>query len=215
MGMRGIAREAGRPNEHTQPGIAGIVLASGMSRRFGTGNKLLARFGRQSVISCTVQAYIAAYLSPLLVVVGYQAEEIVEALNGLSILVVPNPDFLEGQSRSLRHGLLALPECTAAAVIGVGDQPLLRAETIRSLIDEYDRSDAPLVVPRYAGQRGNPVLFDRRLFPELLAVEGDRGGRSVVQRYLGEAALVDITDARSGADIDTEDALAHLEIRLQ
>ncbi len=200
-------------NEHTQPAIAGIVLASGMSRRFGAGNKLLARFGGQSVISCTVQAYIDARLAPLLVVVGYQAEEIVEALNGRPIQVVPNPDFLQGQSRSLRHSLLALPEGTAAAVIGVGDQPLLRPETIRSLIDEYHRSDAPLVLPCYAGQRGNPVLFDSRLFPELLCVEGDQGGRSVIQRYLGEAALVDVTDARSGADIDTEDELAHLALR--
>jgi len=206
---------AATQNEHTQPAIAGIVLASGVSRRFGAGNKLLACLGSQSVISCTVQAYIDAHLAPLLVVVGYQAEEIVEALGGRSIQVVTNPDFLEGQSRSLRHGLLALPEGTAAAVIGVGDQPLLRPETIRSLIDEYHRSDAPLVLPRYAGQRGNPVLFDRRLFPELLRVEGDTGGRSVIQRHLGEAALVEVTDVRSGADIDTEDDLAHLETRFQ
>jgi len=203
---------AAMPNKQTQPAIAGIILASGMSRRFGAGNKLLARFGSQSVISCTVQAYVDAHLAPLLVVVGYQAEAIVEALDGRSIQAVPNPDFLEGQSRSLRHGLLALPEGTTAAVIGVGDQPLLRAKTIRSLIDEYHRSHAPLVLPCYAGRRGNPVLFDRRLFPELLRVEGDMGGRSVIQRYLGEAALVDITDARSGADIDTEDDLAHFEI---
>ncbi len=202
-------------NGHTQPAIAGIVLASGMSRRFGASNKLLARFGGQSVISCTVQAYIDADLAPLLVVVGYQAEEIVEALDGRPIQAVPNPDFLQGQSRSLRHSLLALPEGTAAAVIGVGDQPLLRPETIHSLIDEYLRSHAPLVFPRYAGRRGNPVLFDRRLFPELLRVEGDQGGRSVIQRYLVEAAFVDVIDARSGADIDTEDDLVQLEIRDQ
>ncbi len=205
----------GMENGHTQPAIAGIVLASGMSRRFGAGNKLLARFGGQSVISCTVQAYIDAHLAPLLVVVGYQAEEMVESLYGRSIQVVPNPDFLEGQSRSLRHGLLALPESTIAAVIGVGDQPLLRPETIRSLIDEYLRSHAPLVLPRYAGRRGNPVLFDRCLFPELLSVEGDTGGRSVIESNLGEAAWVDIADTRSGADIDSEDDLAHLEIGFQ
>jgi len=203
---------AATPNEQTQPAIAGVILASGMSRRFGAGNKLLARFGRQSVISSTAQAYIDAHLAPLLVVVGYQADEIVEALDARSIQLVPNPDFLDGQSRSLHHGLRALPEGTTAAVIGVGDQPLLQSGTIHSLVDEYRRSHAPLVAPCYAGRRGNPVLFDSRLFPELLRVEGDMGGRSVIQRYLGEAALVDITDARSGADIDTEDDLAHFEI---
>ncbi|MDQ2744088.1 MAG: nucleotidyltransferase family protein [Chloroflexota bacterium] len=211
--MQGAVTTAATQHGHTQPAIAGIVLASGMSRRFGAGNKLLARFGSQSVISCTVQAYIDADLAPLLVVVGYQAEEIVEALDGRPIQVVPNPDFLEGQSRALRHSMLALPESTAAAVIGVGDQPLLRPETIRSLIDEYHRSDAPLVLPRYADRRGNPVLFDRRLFPDLLRVKGDQGGRSVVESHLGEAAWVEIADMQSGADIDTEGDLAHLEIR--
>jgi molybdenum cofactor cytidylyltransferase len=201
-------------NGHTQPAIAGIVLASGMSRRFGAGNKLLARFGGQSVISCTVQAYIDAHLAPLLVVVGYQAEEMVESLYGRSIQVVPNPDFLEGQSRSLRHGLLALPESTIAAVIGVGDQPLLRPETIRSLIDEYLRSHAPLVLPRYAGRRGNPVLFDRCLFLNCCLSRGH--GRAFSYREQSrEAAWVDIADTRSGADIDSEDDLAHLEIGFQ
>ena len=174
-----------------------------MSRRFAEGNKLLAPLGGQTVVTRTVQAYLDAELDPVLVVLGYQAREVAAALTALPITTVSNPEFEQGQSRALVHGVRALPAHARAAVIGVGDQPLLTGDIIHELVAAYCSSDSPLVVPRYGGQRGNPVLVDRGLFGELLEVEGDQGGRPVLERHRREIVWIDFPDARPGRDIDT------------
>jgi molybdenum cofactor cytidylyltransferase len=92
----------------------------------------------------------------------------------------------------------------------LADQPLLQPETIDTLIDLYRREQPPIVVPRHAGQRGNPVLFDRRLFPELLAISGDQGARSVIQSHEHELRWLDTADGGILLDIDTPDAYSAL-----
>lgn len=185
--------------------IAGIILASGMSRRFGTDNKLLALVGGDVVVRRTLRPYLSAGLSRVIVVVGHEAERVGAALADLPVQLVLNPEFAQGQSRALVQGVETLPPETQAAVIGVGDQPLLTAESIEVLIDAYRSSHATIVVPRYAGLPGNPVLFDRRVFPELRAVTGDQGGRSVIRRH-DDVVWVDI-GVEPQLDIDTVDDL--------
>lgn len=185
------------------PRVAGLVLASGMSQRFGATNKLRATIGGVSLLERTVQAYVGAQLRPLLVVVGHEAQAIELSLQRLPVRFVPNPDYELGQSRALVRGIKALSDDIDAVVIGVGDQPFLTADIIRSLLDRYERDRPILVAPRYAGQRGNPVLFDRKLFPELLEVEGDQGGRSVMQRHSASIAWVEVADDLAAHDVDT------------
>jgi molybdenum cofactor cytidylyltransferase len=193
--------------------VAGVVLASGLSLRFGERNKLLAPFGQATVVRRTVQAYLDGNLQPVLVVVGHQADQVRSALAGLSITDVYNPEFEQGQSRALVRAVNSLPEHTAAAIIGVADQPLLTGDVIRELATTYHTTRATLVVPRYAGRRGNPALFDRRLFPELLQVTGDRGGRPVLEAHRQEIVWLDVPDARMAADVDTlEDYRALLDL---
>lgn len=185
--------------------VAGVVLASGLSLRFGERNKLLAPFSQATVVRRTVQAYLEGNLQPVLVVVGHESDRVRSALAGLAITDVHNPEFERGQSRALVCGVNSLPRHTAAAVIGVADQPLLTGDVIRELVTTYRTTDATLVVPRYAGRRGNPVLFDRRFFPELLQVTGDRGGRPVLEAHRREIVWLDVPDARMAADVDTPD----------
>lgn len=190
--------------------VAGLILASGLSRRFGPENKLLALWRGCPLVWHTAQAYRAAGLTPLLAVVGYQAEEVKGALAGPGLEFVSNPHYAEGQSRSLVTGIAALPEEVGAVVVGVGDQPLLQPEIIRGLVAAYQQG-AELVVPRYAGRRGNPVLFARRYFPALLAVTGDQGGRAVLQAHPDEISWLEVAGERAGLDIDTPDELRALQ----
>jgi molybdenum cofactor cytidylyltransferase len=183
--------------------VGGLVLASGLSHRFGRENKLLAEIQGQPVIRRTVQAYDEAGVSPVVVVVGYQSERVGQALDGLNVHIVSNPDYFEGQSRALVHGVRKLPATLDAVVIGVGDQPLLRPAIIRSLVQAFVAGRAPIIAPRYGGMRGNPVLFARSLFSELLTVDGDQGGRPVIERHRAEVVWVDVDDPGSGLDVDS------------
>lgn len=184
-------------------GVAGIVLASGMSSRFGASNKLLEKVGGIPIIRRTAQAYVEGGLDPLFVVLGHESSEVEHVLRDLPVRCLQNPAYRLGQSRALVCGLEALPAGSDAAVIGVGDQPFLRGDVIRALIARFEQDRPLLVAPRYGGQIGNPVLFDRRLFGELRAVEGDQGGRPVVRRHQAAIAWVEIDDLRAGRDVDT------------
>lgn len=185
--------------------IAGVVLASGMSRRFGAANKLLMPIEGEPMVRRTVRAYVEAGLQPVIVVVGYEAERVAGALAELPVQIVHNPEFAQGQSRALRRGVAALPSEVGAAVIGVADQPFLTLDVLQALIHRYRVTPAVVVASRYAGQRGNPVLFARDVFAELGQVEGDRGGRAVLQAHESEIAWADFGDARLALDIDTLD----------
>jgi molybdenum cofactor cytidylyltransferase len=195
--------------------VAGIVLASGLSKRLSGGNKLLLRLGGRSIVHRTVAAYVDAGLDPVLVVTGFQEAEVRAAVADLRVRCVSNPDYAQGQSRGLHRGILALPHAVSAAVIGVGDQPLLTPAVISDLVRTFARTDARLVVPRFGGRRGNPVLFRNDLFEELLLIEGDVGGRPVIEEHAGEIHWVDVDSVAEGVDVDTREEYDALSLSFQ
>ena len=196
------SRVEGR-HERAPQAIAGVVLASGMSQRFGETNKLLLPVGGVPLVRRTAETYLAASLDPVIVVVGHDAERVRAALSGLPVVTVDNPEYRRGQSRALVRGVTSLPKGIVAAVLGVADQPALHQRVIARLIERFEHSGAPAVAPRYAGRRGNPVLFARELFPDLAGVTGDEGGRAVLARLGARVDSVDFADAEPGMDIDT------------
>ncbi|HEY7123852.1 MAG TPA: molybdenum cofactor cytidylyltransferase [Ktedonobacterales bacterium] len=198
--------------------IAAVLLAAGQSSRMGQHKLLLPLLGKPLVLH-TVQSALASEVDETLVVVGYRAEAVREALAGQPVRIVENPDYAQGQSTSLRAGVAALAPETEAVVILLGDQPLLTAGLLNALMAAWKRTASPIVAPVYGGQRGNPVLFSRALFQELLAVSGDQGGREVIQRHAGESILVQMEDPAAALDVDTwqeyQALLARLEAGLE
>ena len=149
------------------------------------------------------EAACAAGLAQVVVVVGTHAQAVEEALRGLEVDVVVNRAWARGLSTSLRAGLGALqPEVNAALII-LADQPALTPGLLQALVARYLATGAPIVAPFYRGQRGNPVLFDRALFPELVAIEGDRGGRVLLTRYEARVERVETQDPAVTLDLDT------------
>jgi molybdenum cofactor cytidylyltransferase len=191
---------------------AGLILAAGAATRMGRPKQLLDWDGRP-LVRVAAEVALAAQLSPVLAVVGSAQTEVAAGLAGLPLQIVPNPDYVAGQSTSLRTGIAALPPEVAAMVVLLGDQPFVTAAIVARLVAEWRASAYPIVAPIYAGQRGNPVLFAREIFPELLAIQGDRGARAVLAANPARIRPVLFDDPRPLADIDTPDDYERLRIQ--
>ncbi|HVL23313.1 MAG TPA: nucleotidyltransferase family protein [Thermomicrobiales bacterium] len=185
--------------------IAGIVLAAGLSRRLGRPKQLLELDGRPLVAHVVARAALSS-LDEVLVVTGAHAGAIADALEGFRVRIVHNDRYEAGQGTSLAAGIAALAEDVDAAVILLADQPAVLTSAIDLAIGARRVTRSPIVMARYGEQRGHPVLFGRELFPELLQLDGDAGGREIIRAHQADVVLVDGGACAPPADVDTEDA---------
>jgi molybdenum cofactor cytidylyltransferase len=170
--------------------IAAIVLAAGSARRFGE-QKLLVPLHGKPLVRWTVERTLSAQVEHVVVVVGHEGRAVQDAVAGLAIDCVVNPRYQDGISTSLRAGIESLPQATEAAVVVLGDQPGVTSAILDGLIATYRATRRAIVVPVYEEDtRGNPVLFDAAVFPELRAVSGDQGARDVISRQPDRVAAV-------------------------
>ncbi len=215
MGVGGLLLEIpSRPaprdqdSRRKEPGVAAIVLAAGRSSRMGGANKLLEPIDGAPMIRRTVEQVLASRASPVTVVTGRDAPQIGAALDGLPVTIVHNPDFATGMSTSLKAGIESLSPDVDAAVICLGDMPALDPATIDAMIEIFAyEENGEIVVPTRDGRRGNPVLWSRRFFPEMAAVSGDRGARTLLTRYASVIAEAEVDDPGILLDLDTPAAL--------
>ena len=184
--------------------VAGVILAAGTASRMGTMKVLLPWHG-QPLIRHIAQVALTARLEPVVVVTGNEATTVVQELRGVPVEVVHNEHYRDGLSGSLRVGIAALGSEIAAALVMLGDQPLLTAEVIDQLVERYEQGGACIVAPFADGQRGNPVLFARRFFAELQSITGDQGARAVLQKYRDAIVAVEV-DRAVLEDVDTPEA---------
>lgn len=192
--------------------ISGILLAAGRSQRMGQP-KLLLPWQGIPLIRHVAQLALRSKVDELIVVVGHRAEHVRAGLEHVPVRIVENEHFLDGQSTSVRAGVLALGKDVKAAVMLLADQPLLQTATIDQLINAFITTSAPIVAPRYKGQRGNPTLFSRTVFKELQLLEGDQGARSMLAAYAPQIEWVDVGDEGILLDIDTPDMYQQLAER--
>lgn len=189
----------------TKGPVGGIILAAGESRRWGSPKPLLPLEGRP-LVTWTLDAALASALARVVLVLGRDREAVVTALadraSNPRLEVVFNPRFAEGQATSLAVGLQALDDRFGAAMFLLGDQPLVTSALIDGLLERFAASDKGICLPVCGGRRGNPTLFTRSFYPDLLALSGDKGGRGIIAAHPEAVLAVEIDDPAVFWDID-------------
>ncbi|TMK03235.1 MAG: 4-diphosphocytidyl-2C-methyl-D-erythritol kinase [Alphaproteobacteria bacterium] len=223
MGVGGLLMEiVTRPQPRAEPPavagrrIAAVVLAAGRSTRMGGPNKLLAEIRGRPLVRIVVDEAVASHAKPVIVVVGHERGEVEKALAGLPVQFVHNPDFAQGLGTSLKAGIAAVPAEADGAIVCLADMPQVDASLLNRLIAAFDPDRGALIVmPTAEGRRGNPVLWSRRFFPDLMAIEGDVGARHFIGRYSEAAVEVPLEGKAALVDVDTPEALIGVKAAIE
>lgn len=187
--------------------ISGLVLAAGLSKRMGSPKQDITLAGKK-VLDHVVDSFLSSKVAEVVVVVrpgiAWQRSE-----KGLKTVVNSRPST--GISGSLRLGLRALGLRSRAVVVGLGDKPAVLPSTIDRLISAYESSGSSMVVPTFRGTRGNPVLFDRGLFPLMLRLRGDSGAKRLMEKSPHEVLEVPVEDEGVLVDLNAPGDIRKLE----
>ena len=227
MGVGGLLMEiVTRPQPRSEPApekgpkkdqrIAAVVLAAGRSTRMGAVNKMLAEIGGKPLVRIAAEQAIASRAKPVIVVTGHERERVEAALSGLPVRFVHNPDYVDGLGTSLNAGIAAVPITADAAVVCLGDMPQVDAALIDRLIAAFDpERGALVVVPSIEGRRGNPVVWSRRFFHDLMSINGDIGARHLIASYAEAVVEVPVAGAAALTDVDTPESLSAVKAEIE
>jgi molybdenum cofactor cytidylyltransferase len=203
--------------------VAAIVLAAGMSRRMGAPKQLL-RLDGKSLLEHALDNVRGSSVDEIVLVLGAAADEVRQQLATDGLRVVFNPDFQQGMGTSLRKGLAAVSPPVEGALIVLADQPFVRSSTLDQMIAYWRKSGPQILIPLYRGFRGNPVLLDRSVFPELMNLAGDIGCRAIFGAHTESIDKLAVNDVGILLDIDSAedwkrfstsgDPLAHLQTHI-
>ena len=191
--------------------IAGLILAAGESRRMGRDKALLIFQGR-TFLESIVANLRAGGVENIIVVLGHHAEAIQGAVDLTSVQVVVNPDYQRGQTSSLQLGLAAAARVSPDAVLlCLVDHPAFSASLIAKLLEQFEATHAPVVIPTFQGERGHPVVIGRLLIPELLELPAGAPANAVIRRHRHATQFVEVSDPGVLLDVDDPEAYARLE----
>jgi molybdenum cofactor cytidylyltransferase len=183
------------------PRSSGLVLAAGGSRRLGRPKQLLPYMGG-TLLGHVLDVARECSFDQLVVALGGASEEVRSAVDLSGATVVENEAYGEGCSSSVDAALPALdPDCDVL-VLMLGDQPGVRPETVRALVE--GRGDAPLAVCRYDDGRGHPFAFSRAMFADLSAMHGDKAVWKLLEQRAAEVREVPVAGPVP-PDVDTWD----------
>jgi molybdenum cofactor cytidylyltransferase len=223
MGVGGLLMEIvtrpqprGEPMAEAGQRIAAIVLAAGRSTRMGALNKMLAEIGGKPLVRIAVEQALASRAKPVIVVTGHQREQVEAALAGLPVRLAHNPDYADGLGTSLRSGIAAVPAESGGAIVCLGDMPQVDSGLIDKLLAAFDPDKGALiVVPSIDGKRGNPVVWSRRFFNELMAISGDTGARHLIGQYAEVMTEVPLSGEAALTDVDTPESLKAVKAEIE
>ena len=223
MGVGGLLMEiVTRPQPRSEPApekghnIAAVVLAAGQSTRMGAVNKMLAEIGGKPLVRIAAEQALASRAKPVIVVSGHERERVEAALAGLALRFVHNAHYADGLGTSLKAGIAAVPEDADGAVVCLGDMPQVDHQLIDKLIAGFDPERGGLVVvPSINGRRGNPVVWSRRFFNDLMSINGDIGARHLIGSYAEAVVEVPVAGEAALTDVDTPESLSAVKAEIE
>lgn len=180
--------------------ISGIVMASGLSKRMNQ-NKLHMKIKDKKIYEYILETLkMCSCLNEVIVVA--KDSEILEKANSLNFKLVHNQHSYLGQSNSIKLGL-EISKNADGYMFFVADQPFIKEETINKLCSIFNDNLNKIIIPCYNGKHGNPVIFSKNFKEELMNIEGDKGGRVVINNNLQDVIKVQFEDEKEFVDIDT------------
>jgi molybdenum cofactor cytidylyltransferase len=187
--------------------VGGVVFAAGKGERYEGGFKLLESVDGEPLVRRAVKPFLDSCLDETVLIVGYEAEAVKEAVADLDLTIVENADYEAGQSTSLHRGVeVARDRGWDGTLFGLGDMPSVDAGTIDLIVQAFMADRGTIVGPAYDGKRGNPTLFGSDTYDDLLEVTGDTGGRPVLMAS-SDVAIVESGDPGVLRDVDVNDDL--------
>ena len=179
--------------------ITAIILASGYSRRMGQ-NKLLLKYRGKSLIEHTIETIKKCGFSEMIIVA--REEKIIDIGNKHGLKVIINEDAVKGISESIKLGVRNAKE-TEGFMFFMADQPFLDVDTVKGLNNEFSGNSDYIIIPRFDGKRGSPVIFPCIFKEDFLRLEGDVGGKVIINKNLDKVKFVEVQDAAKLFDVDT------------
>ena len=193
-----------KPIHEVQRPVAAVVLAAGMSTRMGQPKVLLPWTRKATILEHIIMQLILARIDHITVVTGNRAGEVRSLATKRGVDVTHNPNYEDGEIiSSLQAGLGSLPDHTAAVLVVLGDQPRIQPKVVNQVLMAYAEGKGRIVAPTFQGDRGHPILIDRRYWPELLALPPGGAPRDVINKYKSEMALVPVETDSILQDVDT------------
>ena len=208
--------------------VPGVILAAGEAKRFQTvsklaslqvrkcqkrANKLLLPFRGKPVIYHTLNEMLNSQLEPVLLVLGYECERVIEAIGELKhhpkLQIVFNGQWASGRASSVRAAIEQFPEDAPGAVFLPGDMPLMKSSLL-DLVANTFRETQKLCFPLYKSEKGHPVAFPKALLSELAGLSGDVSGFELIKTHWDEAMKLPLDDESTQFDLDTFDDYEHL-----
>ena len=202
---------AGTPLDSQDSRIAAVVLAAGLSRRMGRVKSLLP-FGDKPLLARVVEGIVSAGgIDPIVVVTGYAAEQVAPVLENYPVRPVHNPAYASGgMLSSIQTGLAAVRRDADAVLIVLGDQPMVRAETINAITSAWSRSRPRprVILPSHGGKHGHPILLSAAGIDEILSLSTEQSLKTYTNRHIEQTVESEVDDPAILLDLDTPDDYA-------
>ena len=182
--------------------LSGVVLAAGESRRMGKPKQLLP-FGDATILERVVDALLGAGVGEVIVVLGHLAEQVRVVLGDRPVKVVINEAYREGMLSSVQCGVRAAGTVQDAVLFALGDQPHIESQVVREVMDAYRSGEAGMVIPRYGGKKGHPIIINlQRYRAAILRLPAHVGLNALMQEYADDVRFIEVSTEDIIRDID-------------